>query len=39
MSNGMPACSGIAVGVDRLLMLLLDKASISNVLTFSSFNS
>ncbi len=39
LSNGMPSCSGIAVGVDRLLMLLLDKDSISEVLTFSSLNS
>ncbi|MCZ6502639.1 MAG: EF-P lysine aminoacylase EpmA [Gammaproteobacteria bacterium] len=32
----MPECSGIALGVDRLLMVLLGKNSLSEVMTFTS---
>ena len=31
----MPECSGIALGLDRLLMVLLGKNSLSEVMTFS----
>lgn len=31
----MPACSGVAVGVDRLLMLLVGKQTLDEVLSFS----
>jgi lysyl-tRNA synthetase class 2 len=34
MRYGMPACSGVALGVDRLMMLLLEKDSISDVIAF-----
>jgi lysyl-tRNA synthetase class 2 len=34
MRYGMPACSGVALGVDRLLMVLLEKDSISDVIAF-----
>jgi len=32
LKTGMPECSGIALGIDRLLMLLLDKKSINDVI-------
>jgi lysyl-tRNA synthetase class 2 len=32
----MPACSGIALGVDRLLMVLLGKEKLADVLSFTS---
>ena len=32
--HGLPECSGIALGVDRLLMCLLDKTDIEDVLYF-----
>ena len=35
LSQGMPAAGGNALGVDRLLMLLLDKARIEQVMAFS----
>ncbi|HIF17555.1 MAG TPA: EF-P lysine aminoacylase GenX [Cycloclasticus sp.] len=31
---GLPTCSGVAMGLDRLLMLMTDAASIDDVLTF-----
>jgi len=34
LQHGLPACSGVALGVDRLVMLLLGKKSLSNVLLF-----
>ncbi len=34
MRHGMPSCCGVAVGVDRLLMLLLDAQSIDEVIPF-----
>ena len=36
MKNGMPDCSGIAVGLDRLLMVLLDKKTIDEVMSFDA---
>lgn len=34
MEKGMPACAGIALGVDRLLMRLIDSDKISDVVAF-----
>ena len=34
LAHGMPACAGVAVGVDRLLMALLDTDRIAEVLAF-----
>ncbi len=33
--EGLPLCSGVALGVDRLIMLFLDKNSINGVIPFS----
>jgi lysyl-tRNA synthetase class 2 len=35
LNVGLPECSGIAIGLDRLLMLLSKTASIDEVLSFS----
>lgn len=32
---GLPACSGVALGLDRLIMLALGKSTIQDVMTFS----
>ncbi|HHL31868.1 MAG TPA: hypothetical protein ENJ41_04720, partial [Oceanospirillales bacterium] len=34
--SGMPMCSGIAVGIDRLLMVLLDLSHIEEVISFTA---
>ena len=34
LKSGMPQCSGIALGIDRLLMILLDKKNIKEVIPF-----
>jgi len=34
LQAGLPECSGIAIGLDRLLMILLNKTSIDEALTF-----
>ncbi|HBI22475.1 MAG TPA: elongation factor P lysine(34) lysyltransferase [Legionella sp.] len=34
MTHGLPACSGVALGIDRLLALALNKASIAETLSF-----
>ncbi len=39
LSQGLPACSGVAIGVDRLLMCLLGFDDISKVLAFNAENS
>ncbi len=39
MNVGMPECSGIAVGIDRLLMVLMGIGEISEVLSFNASNS
>ena len=35
LSHGLPQCSGVALGVDRLVMLALDVKNISEVQSFS----
>ena len=39
MNSGLPKCSGIAMGVDRLLMTLIDAQSIDSVISFDAQNS
>ncbi len=34
VKSGLPRCSGMAIGLDRLLMLLTESAEINDVLTF-----
>jgi len=34
MDEGLPACSGVAMGIDRLAMVLLGKSSIRDVVAF-----
>lgn len=34
LEHGMPACSGVALGIDRLLALILKKTHISEVMAF-----
>ncbi len=34
LEKGLPACAGVAVGVDRLLMTMLDKQHIKDVMSF-----
>lgn len=36
LGSGLPDCAGVALGLDRLLMLLLNKASLADVLAFDS---
>ena len=36
MTEGLPSCAGVALGVDRLIMLALDKSTISDVIAFPS---
>jgi len=36
MRRGLPACSGVAMGLDRLLMVLIGSTSIEEVLSFAS---
>ena len=38
LATGMPVCSGVAVGIDRLLMAMQDTPRIADVLAFD-FNS
>ena len=39
LQNGLPDCSGIALGLDRLLMILSQKNAINEVLAFSIKNA
>jgi len=34
LSHGLPPCSGVAIGLDRLIMIILNKKSINEVLSF-----
>ncbi len=34
MSEGLPECAGVALGFDRLLMLIMNKQSLSEVMSF-----
>lgn len=34
LSHGLPPCSGIALGLDRLIMLILNKKSVDEVISF-----
>lgn len=38
LESGLPSCSGVAVGVDRLLMLLVGAKNIGEVISFDSEN-
>ena len=35
MQEGLPQCTGVALGLDRLLMIVLDKQAIVEVQSFS----
>jgi len=35
MKSGLPECSGVAIGLDRLIMLVMDKQEIAQVQSFS----
>lgn len=39
LKQGLPACSGVALGIDRLLMCLLGEESIQAVISFNAENS
>ena len=39
LESGLPACSGVAVGIDRLLMCLVGAEDIKNVMGFHVLNS
>lgn len=39
LTHGLPECSGVALGIDRLLMVLSGKAAIEQVLSFSWDNA
>lgn len=34
LEHGLPACSGVALGIDRLLMLMFEKESIAEIMAF-----
>jgi lysyl-tRNA synthetase class 2 len=39
LQSGLPMCSGVALGMDRLLMLKLESADIKEVISFSIDNT
>lgn len=39
LESGLPNCAGVAVGIDRLIMLALDKKSIESTMTFNITNA
>lgn len=39
LAHGFPECAGVALGVDRLIMLAMQAESISNILSFNWQNS
>lgn len=39
LEAGLPDCSGVAIGLDRLLMLLSDSAAINDVLSFAAIRA
>lgn len=39
MEAGLPECSGVAVGLDRLIMLALEQTTISQVMSFNMENA
>ena len=39
LKSGMPDCAGVAMGVDRLLMLMLNKKQIADVVAFDFFRA
>ena len=36
LKSGLPACSGVALGIDRLLMILANKTNIQDVILFAA---
>ena len=36
LRHGLPQCSGVALGLDRLLMIMTQKSAISEVISFDS---
>ncbi len=38
LQKGLPPCAGVAVGIDRLIMLALNKTSIRDVLSFDYYH-
>jgi lysyl-tRNA synthetase class 2 len=38
LSAGLPKCSGVALGIDRLVMLACNKTSVGEVISFSHLN-
>ncbi|WP_133128024.1 elongation factor P--(R)-beta-lysine ligase [Legionella nagasakiensis] len=39
LEHGLPACSGVALGIDRLLALALEQPAIAKVIAFDFFNA
>ena len=39
LQAGIPDCSGVALGVDRLLMIAMDAESIKEVISFAIDNA
>jgi lysyl-tRNA synthetase class 2 len=37
LNAGLPTCAGVALGVDRLLMLAMGERSLDKALTFRNF--